>query len=135
MNGRFLHPHRFLLDTNIVVAIRNRDRSITKRIAPEMELYLPSPALGELFSGAHRSDRIEQNLQEIKSLTRLYPVLPCNAATAEAYGMLHAYLKAKGRPIPTNDIWIAAVAHQRGLTLITRDEHFRYIDYLSILVW
>jgi tRNA(fMet)-specific endonuclease VapC len=135
MNGSFHHPHRFLLDTNIVVAIRNQERSVTNRIGPEMEFYLPSPVLGELFSGAHGSERIHQNLQEIKLLTRLYPVLPCNAGTAEAYGRLHAYLKAKGRPIPTNDIWIASIAHQRGLTLITRDEHFRHIEHLSILVW
>ena len=135
MNGRSVGLHRFVLDTNIVIAIRNRDRSITKRITPEMELYLPSIVLGELFLGAHRSDHAHQNLLEVKSLAQIYPVLPCNAGTAEAYGRVCAHLLDKGRPIPENDIWIAALAHQRGLTLITRDTHFQYVDFLSLLVW
>lgn len=135
MHGNFLSSGRFLLDTNVVIAIQKKDRSITQRITPGMELYLPSIVLGELFLGAHRSDRVHQNLLEAKSIARTYTVVPCNAGTAESYGSLHAYLLNKGRPIPDNDIWIAAIAHQRNLTLITRDTHFQYIDFLSLLVW
>jgi tRNA(fMet)-specific endonuclease VapC len=135
MHGSFLSTRRFLLDTNVVIAIQKQDRSMTRRITPEMELYLPSIALGELFLGAHRSRRVHQNLLEAKLLARTYTVVPCNTGTAEAYGSLHAYLLNKGRPIPDNDIWIAAIAHQRGFTLITRDTHFQYIDFLSLLIW
>lgn len=118
-----------------MIALRNRDRSITQRITPEMDLYLPSIGLGEMFSGAHRSHRVQENLQAIKAFSKIFPILPCNGGTAEAYGVLHAYLLNKGRPIPKNDLWIAAIAHQRGFTLITRDTHFQYIDFLSLLVW
>lgn len=128
-------PKSFLLDTNIVIAIQNEDRSITKRMIPEAKVYLPAVAVGELLSGAHRSDRVHENLEAVKTICRDFPILPCNAGTAAAYGTLHAHLLNKGRPIPENDIWIAAIAHQRGLTLITRDAHFSYIDFLSILVW
>ena len=135
MNSSSFSPHRFLLDTNVMIAMRNQDRSITRRITPEMDLYLPCIALGEMFSGAQRSDRVQENLQAIKAFSKVFPVLPCNAGTAEAYGSLAAYLLNKGTPIPENDIWIAAIAHQRRLTLITRDTHFQYIDFLSLLVW
>ncbi|HEY6349200.1 MAG TPA: PIN domain-containing protein [Candidatus Angelobacter sp.] len=135
MNGSLLIPRRFLLDTNVMVGLRNRDRSITQRITPEMDLYLPSIGLGEMFSGAHRSDRVRENFEAIKALSKMFPTLSCDSGTAEAYGVLHAYLLNKGRPIPENDVWIAAIAHQRHLTLITRDSHFQYIDFLSLLMW
>ena len=136
MSGSFLNrTRRFLLDMNIMIGLRNRDRSIMRRITPEMDLYLPSIGLGEMFSGAHRSDRVQENLQAMKDLFKAFPILPCNGGTAEAYGVLHSYLLNKGRPIPDNDLWIAAIAHQRNITLISRDTHFQYIDFLSLLVW
>ena len=100
-----------------------------------MDLYLPTIVLGELFLGAHLSARVHDNLEQVKALEKIYPILPCNNGTAEAYGRLSVHLQRKGRPIPDNDIWIAAIAHQRNLTLVTRDSHFQYIDFLSLLVW
>lgn len=135
MHGRLPNPRGFLLDTNIVIAILNRDHSITQQITPEMDIHVPCIALGEAIMGAHRSGGTHKNLQAIKSFSKTLPILPCNAGTAEAYGSLHAYLLNKGRPIPDNDIWIAAIAHQRGLTLLTRDHHFRHIEHLSVLIW
>lgn len=137
MHGKVPTSVGFLLDTNIVIALHNGERSITQRVTPEIAScsYLPSIVLGELFLGAHRSQRVHQNLLDVKSVSRTFPVLPCNAGTAEAYGRLHARLLDKGRPLPENDIWIAAIAQQRGLTLITRDTHFQYIDFLSLLLW
>lgn len=135
MSGSLFVSRRFLLDTNVMIALRNRDRAIMQRITPEMDLYLPSIGLGEMFSGAHRSDCVHENLQAIKAFSKIFPVLPCNGGTSEAYGVLHAYLLNKGRPIPENDLWIAAIAHQRGFTLITRDNHFQHIDFLPTLFW
>lgn len=135
MNGKSFSPPRFLLDTNLVIAILNKEPSVTRRITPDLNIYIPCIAIGEAISGAHRSSRVQQNLQAVKSLATDLRVLPCNVGTAEAYGVLHAHLRAKGRPIPSNDIWIAAIAHQRNLTLITRDSHFQYIDFLSLLIW
>src|SRR5215467_10122138 len=128
MRGRFPKSRGFLLDTNIVICILNRDHSITRLITSDMQVYVPCIALGEAIMGAHRSERIHENLQAIKSFSKTIPVLPCNAGTAEAYGLIHARLLHKGKPIPDNDIWIAAIAHQRDFTLITRDSHFKYID-------
>jgi tRNA(fMet)-specific endonuclease VapC len=134
MNGRF-ENRQFLLDTNIIIAILNRDYSITRQLTRDMILFVPCIALGEAFSGAYRSGRIRENIQAVKTISERFPILPCNKGTAEAYGTLHSYVKKKGKPIPENDLWIAAIAHQRGFTLITRDNHFRHIEHLSIIVW
>ena len=61
-------------------------------------------------------------------------VLPVNAATAEHYGIVKEVLRAKGRPLPENDIWIAAAA-QHGLAVVSRDEHFREVDGLELARW
>ena len=135
MNGRIQNSGDFLLDTNIIVAILNRDHSITRQLTPEMSLFVPAIALGEILSGAHRSGRVHENLEAAKSIPTSFPVLPCNKGTAEKYGSLHASLKKRGKPIPDNDVWIAAIAYQRGLTLITRDSHFKYIESVAILLW
>lgn len=62
-------------------------------------------------------------------------VLPVNTATAAHYGIIKAALRAKGHPIPENDIWIAAVALQHDLPVVSRDEHFREIDALALVRW
>ncbi len=50
-------------------------------------------------------------------------------------GQIKDELRQKGRPIPENDIWIAAITQQHNLSLSTRDAHFEHIDHLSIVVW
>lgn len=129
MNGRFL------LDTNIVIAILEREASIIKRLNASIELYIPSIAMGELFYGAHHSQRVEQNLLRLTSLTLSVPILPCDTGTAESYGILKTELRKKGRPLPDNDIWIAAVAHQNRLTLVTRDAHFQQLASITQEIW
>jgi tRNA(fMet)-specific endonuclease VapC len=55
--------------------------------------------------------------------------------TADQYGQIRLRLKAKGRPIPENDIWIAATALRYGLALVTRDDHFQEVDNLNLVRW
>ncbi len=58
-------------------------------------------------------------------------VLPVTARTSEHYGFVKTQLHAKGRPIPENDIWIASLALEHGLTLVTRDtEPFQQVEPL-----
>jgi len=61
--------------------------------------------------------------------------LVCDARTAQAYGQIKNSLRAKGRPIPENDIWIAALGKQHSLTLITRDAHMGEVEGLAIEGW
>ena len=62
-------------------------------------------------------------------------VLACDAETAQHYGQIKNRLRAKGRPLPENDIWIAALALQHGLILVSRDAHFNEIAGLSVVAW
>ena len=62
-------------------------------------------------------------------------MLACDASTARFYGEIKNRLRAQARPIPENDVWIAAIALQHGLVLATRDEHFAAVDGLACERW
>jgi len=96
---------------------------------------LPSIVLGELYFGAHKSGRVEENLARIDEFAISSSILACDTDTAKEYGIIKNTVRMKGRPIPENDIWIAAIARQYGLTLVTRDAHFDEIEGLSVNIW
>lgn len=129
MNGRFA------LDTNILIALFGGDESVVGRFAESDELFVPSIVLGELYYGAYNSARVRQNVARIETLKRATTVLGCDGATAAQYGQTRQRLRRKGKPLPENDIWIAAVALQHELTLVTRDAHFTAVEGLSLEVW
>jgi tRNA(fMet)-specific endonuclease VapC len=62
-------------------------------------------------------------------------VLACDAGTALHYGKLKKDLKEKGKPLPENDIWIAAIAKQHNLAIASRDQHFKEIGSVDVAVW
>jgi tRNA(fMet)-specific endonuclease VapC len=63
---------------------------------------------------------VQRNLREVQGFAAIAQVLPCDQLTAEIYGQVKSELKAKGNPIPENDLWIAAIARQYSLTLHPR---------------
>ncbi|MBI5960904.1 MAG: type II toxin-antitoxin system VapC family toxin [Chloroflexi bacterium] len=126
--------NRCLLDTNIVVAILNQEPSLANHLTG-ITVYLSAIVLGELYFGAHKSARITDNLARIETFVAQYPVLDCSKTTASHYGQIKQKLAVKGRPIPENDIWISALAVQYGLTLVTRDDHFKQVDGLLLETW
>ena len=125
---------RFLLDTNIVIAIFAAEPAILERVATVDEVFVPAITLGELYYGARKSTRFEANINRIDAFAATMAILGCDEATARQYGRIKDDLRAKGRPIPENDIWIAAVATQHGLTVVSRDDHFVNIA-LPVEVW
>jgi len=126
---------RFLLDTNIVIAIFAEEPAVLERVAAAEEVFVPAVALGELYYGARKSVRVETNIARIEAFAAAAAVLSCDAVTAQHYGRIKNDLRAKGRPIPENDIWIAAVAMQHGLTVVSRDDHFADVTDLAREVW
>jgi tRNA(fMet)-specific endonuclease VapC len=126
---------RFLLDTNIIIALLAQDPIVHERITRAEEILIPCIAIGELFFGAYKSLRVQENLARIDDFARNNAVLLCNIDTAKRYGDVKNRLKEKGQPIPENDIWIAAIAQQYSLTLVTRDPHFGLVDNLSVEKW
>jgi tRNA(fMet)-specific endonuclease VapC len=99
------------------------------------EVYLPSIVPGELYYGALKSKRTTQNLARVDVLKASASVRPCAAETAREYGRIKNGLRALGQPIPENNIWNAALAVQRGLTLATRDPHFDRVERLPRVRW
>jgi tRNA(fMet)-specific endonuclease VapC len=123
----------YLLDTNIAIAVL--EKKIDFQARPGAKGFLNTIVLGELFFGAEKSSRVGENLERLRHLKRVFPVLACDDETARHYGSIRNVLLRKGRPIPENDIWIAASARQHRLTLVTRDGHFSYVDDLIIERW
>ena len=91
-------------------------------------------SMGELLSGFKAGNREKENRQELGIFLdspRVY-LYTVNEDTAEYYSSILKQLKKKGIPIPTNDIWIAAVAFQYGLQLYTLDTHFSHVEGLLL---
>ena len=126
---------KFLLDTNIVIALFAQDASVTFHLSNADEVFVPSVVIGELTYGAHKSSRVQENLKRIEEFVANNKVLSCDLETAKVYGQIKNGLQIKGRPIPENDIWIASVAIQYGLTLVSRDAHFKEVDHLELKEW
>ena len=129
MNGRVL------LDTNIVIALFAQDEAILEGLDNAVSVFVPSIVLGELFYGAYRSRRFDENMTRVEEFASASPVLDCDGTTARHYAQIKNRLREAGRPIPENDIWIAAIARQHGLTLVSRDFHFAEVEGLEVMVW
>jgi len=104
-------------------------------IAAAKEIFIPAVVIGGLFFGAFKSTHTEENISRIEKFAFFNTVLSCGAVTGKEYGRIKNLLKKKGSPIPENDIWIAAVAIEHDLALVTRDEHFTNIDGLRRKSW
>jgi tRNA(fMet)-specific endonuclease VapC len=125
----------YLLDTNAAIAVLNRDPAILPFLVPTNNLLLSSISLGELYYGAEKSKRNAENIQRIEAFIAQRTILSCDGSTARVYGHIRQQLRAKGRPIPENDYWIAAIVLQNSLTLLTRDAHFNEVDGLAAAGW
>ena len=124
----------YLLDTNILVAFNSGDADVVKRVAVET-VFLSAVVLGELYFGTFNAARRVENLQRVDDVAVRVPVIAIDAGTARRYGEVKEGLKRRGRPIPENDIWIAAMALQHDLILATRDGHFDEVDGLKRERW
>lgn len=68
-------------------------------------------------------------------LGQMEEVLPMTRPVAEKFAEIEVKLRQRGRPIPVNDVWVAALAVVRGAVLVTNDEHFARIDELKVENW
>jgi tRNA(fMet)-specific endonuclease VapC len=124
-----------LLDTNIVIALLEGEDVVVSNLDRAPQVFIPAIVLGELFFGAVKSGRPSENTATLERFAASRAIVPCDLDVAREYGRLKQTLKAKGRPLPENDIWIAAAAIHHGMVLITRDHHFREVPDLSTADW
>jgi tRNA(fMet)-specific endonuclease VapC len=123
------------LDTSVAIRFLNGDTTIAERVLALPEIVLPIVVVGELLFGAENSTRPLQNLPHYLEFMEACVVVPLDRETAAMYARTRLALKRKGRPIPMNDIWIAAQCLEHGWVLVTDDTDFDYVDGLSLERW
>jgi tRNA(fMet)-specific endonuclease VapC len=121
-----------LLDTNAYSALRLGHELVAEQVRSSEEVLLSIVFVGELLFGFRNGSRYEENALALRSFLEDPNVrlLPVTWDTADLFGRISAALRKKGRPIPTNDIWIAAHAMEASADLISSDPHFGHIDGL-----
>lgn len=126
---------RFAVDTNKYIDFCQNDPETVKIFQQASEIFIPFIVLGEVRSGfmlSKNKEKNEQNLIRFLSLSDIH-ILKADEQTTFFYASLVYELRKKGTPIPTNDLWIAALALQHQLVLYSRDHHFTHIPQLARL--
>jgi predicted nucleic acid-binding protein len=124
-----------ILDTNALSAFVDGDPALGARLQGESHLALPVIVLGEFRYGIAASRHRATYERWLRDHVADFDVLPVMEATAVAYAAVRASLKRSGRPIPANDAWIAALAVQHGLRLLSRDEHSDHVPGVQRETW
>lgn len=132
--------NRYLLDTGVAGLAALYHPAVERKIAAVSRVYVPWASIGELYYGAYLYTYRNRNTKYLDVydaflLRMRHSVVRPNAETGQIYGAIRAELTAKGSPIQPNDIWIAALARQFGLTLATRDHDFERVSGLSVEFW
>lgn len=121
---------RLLLDTNIISDLNGNVPETLAVMTSAEEIFTSVVVAGELFYGIENSTRKKENFSFYTDFFQTCAVLEVTLDTASIYGDIKTKLRQKGKPIPENDIWIAAIAIQNDLTLLTHDHHFNSVDGL-----
>jgi len=124
-----------LLDTNAYVAFKHGDDIAFSIIQQVDQIGLSVIVIGELLSGFRSGKCEKRNRQELNEfmVSPRVKILSIDENTALYYSLIYYQLKEKGKPIPSNDLWIAATTLQNGLPIFTFDHHFTEIDGLLVV--
>lgn len=126
---------RLALDTNRCVDLFRGDADVARAVAEAHAVYLPFVVVGELRAGFAAGRRAAENERVLARLLDKpgVDVLYAGEATTRTYASLYRQLRTQGTPIPTNDLWIAALVVEHGLALSSRDGHFAKLPQLLVV--
>ena len=124
-----------ILDTNALSALLDKEAALLKAIRGSRELALPVIVLGEFRFGISVSRRRDEYLAWLRRDLSLFRVLPVGEETSVYYATIRSELKAGGSPIPANDAWIAALARQHRMPIVSRDTHFDRVKNVERVGW
>jgi len=121
-----------LLDTNVYTAFKRGEKAIIETIQNAEILCMSPIVIGELLAGFDGGTKTKKNRTELQSFleTSRVVIYPLTMDTSSFFSQIYCILKSKGRPIPTNDMWIAAQALEQGCVVCTYDKHFSFVEGL-----
>lgn len=124
-----------ILDTNALSAAADNDVAIADSLAAAEELAIPVIVLGEYRFGISQSRHHQKYREWLDELIPDCKILDVNEGTTHHYAAINLELRRAGTPIPTNDLWIAALGRQYSLPLLSRDRHFDLISGVQRIGW
>lgn len=133
---------KYLLDTNHCSYIQQKRPDVIsclQNLPSAAEIVTSVVTQGELLAGIQliknnaRKNKLKQIYEEIIEI--LADILVIDSQVAQTYAEIFADLRQQGAPIPTNDLWIAAIAKTHNLILVTNDHHFQYVKGLQCEDW
>jgi predicted nucleic acid-binding protein len=124
-----------ILDTNALSAIAEGEREAAKQFARAVQVAIPVIVLGEYRFGIAHSRHQREYERWLEEMVSVCNVLEVSEETAIWYAELRGQLKEAGTPIPSNDVWIAALCRQHALSILSRDRHFDLVKGLRRLDW
>src|SRR5271167_4309069 len=124
-----------ILDTNTLSAAADDDPDVIAMLARAELIAIPVIVLGEYRYGIAQSRHRASYESWLAELLQDCLVLDVQEPTTHYYAEITLELKGKGKPIPTNDLWIAALCRQHALPLLSRDRHFDLVEGLERLDW
>ena len=124
---------KILLDSNAYSHLKRGHHRIADLVRKSEEILLPLVVIGELLYGFRNGSRPERNIRDLHAFfdSPHVSIAAMSMTTADRYSRIATALRAKGRPIPSNDIWIAAHTMETGADLVSCDWHFRQIEGLA----
>ena len=124
---------RVLLDSNAYSQLMRGSHQIAEIVRTAEEVLLSAIVMGELLYGFRSGTRFESNVAELRSFLEnpYVSFVPVGPITSDRYSRIATSLRTKGRPIPTNDVWIAAHAMETGADLVSADHHFEAVDEIA----
>lgn len=120
---------------NALSALADGDPDLESIFATSVQIAIPVIVLGEYRYGIRQSRHAARYERWVSELLVSCRVLDVNQVTADHYAAVRAELKSRGRPIPSNDLWIAALARQHSFRVLSRDRHFDFVPGLKRMSW
>jgi predicted nucleic acid-binding protein len=124
-----------IVDTNALSAFADGSALAIAALQAASEVSVPVIVLGEFRYGIMHSRRHREYEAWLEEYLPAFRVLEVTVETTVEYALLRSELRHLGRPIPANDVWIAALCRQHGLPLLSRDAHFDHVKRLRRQVW
>jgi len=124
--------NKYFVDTNIIVEFLRGNPNAITYLQKNRNYLVSTIVFGELTFGVENAAQYVKHTKQLKDFMVDVEIIKIDGETAKFYGKIKSELKKIGKPIPDNDIWIAALALQHNHTLVTIDAHFANVNLLQI---